>query len=230
MATLVRCRWKFLHWQNYFSLIKSTLWYNEYAVHMHICLWCWQNLLHKINCKHIHECVSRLTHWGRVSHTWVSNWTIMGSDNGLSPGRRQAVIWTNAGILFMEPLGINFIEILLGIPIFSFKKMRLKMSPAKWGPFCLGLNVLTMIIPPNTSWRTCTIWADVAAYVMMHSGYIPMIWYFSLTHWGRDKMAAIFQTTFSNVFSWMKIREFRLRFHWILFPRVKLTIMQHWFR
>ena len=35
-----------------------------------------------------------------------------------------------------------------------------------------------------------------------------------LTHWGRDKMAAISQTTFSNVFSWMKTYEFRLRFHW----------------
>ena len=35
-----------------------------------------------------------------------------------------------------------------------------------------------------------------------------------LTHWGRDKMAAIFQTTVSNIFSWMKMYDFRLRFHW----------------
>ena len=33
-----------------------------------------------------------------------------------------------------------------------------------------------------------------------------------LTHWGRDKMAAIFQTTFSNAFSWMKMFKFWLRF------------------
>ena len=51
-----------------------------------------------------------------------------------------------------------------------------------------------------------------------------------LTHWGRDKMAAIFQTTFSNAFSWMKMFKFRLRFHWILFPRVQLTVFLHWFR
>ena len=51
-----------------------------------------------------------------------------------------------------------------------------------------------------------------------------------LTHWGRDKMAAIFQTTFSNAFSWMKMYEFRLRFHWSLFLRFQLTISQHWFR
>ena len=46
---------------------------------------------------------------------------------------------------------------------------------------------------------------------------------------GRDKMNAIFQTTFSNVFYWMKIYEFRLKFHWNLFLRVKLTIIHHWF-
>ena len=68
--------------------------------------------------------------------------TIIGSDNGLSPGRRQAIIWTNAGILLIGPLGTNFIEILIGIQTFSFKKMHLKMSSAKWHPFCLGLNAL----------------------------------------------------------------------------------------
>ena len=51
-----------------------------------------------------------------------------------------------------------------------------------------------------------------------------------LTHWGRDKMDAISQTTFSSAFSWMKIFEFWLKFHWSLFPRVQLTIFQHWFR
>ena len=50
-----------------------------------------------------------------------------------------------------------------------------------------------------------------------------------LTHWGRDKMATIFQTTLSNAFSWMKMYEFRLRFHRSLFLRFQLTISQHWF-
>ena len=52
----------------------------------------------------------------------------------------------------------------------------------------------------------------------------------SLTHWGRDKMVAIFQTTFPNGFSWGKMYEFRLTFHWSLFLGVQLTIFQHWFR
>ena len=54
--------------------------------------------------------------------------------------------------------------------------------------------------------------------------------YFRITHWSRDKMAAIVQTIFSDEFFWMKIYEFRLRFHWNLFLRVQLTISQHWFR
>ena len=83
-----------------------------------------------------------LTHWGRVTHVCVDNLTSIGPDNGLSPGRRQAIIWTNAGILFIGPLGTNFSEILIGIHTFSFKKMHLKISSAKWRPFCLGLNVL----------------------------------------------------------------------------------------
>ena len=63
-----------------------------------------------------------------------------------------------------------------------------------------------------------------------HEGYMRQWIRPSLTHWGWDKMAAIFQTTFSNALSWMKMYEFRLRFHWILFPRVQLTISQHWCR
>ena len=51
-----------------------------------------------------------------------------------------------------------------------------------------------------------------------------------LTHWGRDKMAAISQTALWNPFSWMKIFEFRLKFDWRLFLRFQLIIFQHWFR
>ena len=52
----------------------------------------------------------------------------------------------------------------------------------------------------------------------------------ALTHWGRDKMAAVSQATFSNAFSWMQMCEFRLRFHWNLLLRFELKISQHWFR
>ena len=78
-----------------------------------------------------------------MTHICVDNLTIIGSDNGLSPRRRQAIIWTNAGILLTEPLGTNFSELLIEIITFSFKKMHLKMSSGNWRPFCLGLNELT---------------------------------------------------------------------------------------
>ena len=83
-------------------------------------------------------------HWGRMTHICVSKLTIIGSDNDLSPSRRQAIIWTNAGILLIRPSGTNFSETLIEIDVFSFKKMQLKVSSAKRRTFCLGLNVLNM--------------------------------------------------------------------------------------
>ena len=85
-----------------------------------------------------------LTHWGRVTHICVGKTTIIGSDNGLSPGRRQAIIWTNAGILLIGTLGTNFSEILIECHSFSFKKMHMKISSGKWRPSCSGLNVLRL--------------------------------------------------------------------------------------
>ena len=98
-----------------------------------------------------------LTRWGRVTHICVSKLSILGSDNCLSPGWRQAIIWTNAGILLIWPLGTNFSEIFIEINTFSFKKMHLKMSSGKWRPFCLGLNVL---IKQNCALRTPYAWKN----------------------------------------------------------------------
>ena len=83
-----------------------------------------------------------LTHWGRVTHICIGNLSIIDSDNGLLPARRQAIMWSNAEILSTGPLGANFNEMLIEIQTFSFKKMHLNMSSGKWPPFCLGLNVL----------------------------------------------------------------------------------------
>ena len=52
----------------------------------------------------------RLTHWGQVTHICIRKLTITGSDNGLSPGRRQAIIQTNAEILQIRTLGTHFSE------------------------------------------------------------------------------------------------------------------------
>ena len=64
-----------------------------------------------------------LTHWGRVKQICVGNVTIIGSDNGLSPGRRQAIPYTNVGISLIGPLATNFSEMLIEIHTFTFKKL-----------------------------------------------------------------------------------------------------------
>ena len=124
------------------------------------------------------------------------------------------ILWTNAGILLIGPLAIDFSEILIEIYTFSLTKIHWKRSFAKCCSFHLSLNVLTGWHHSKLLMKSHTITQHLQV----------------LTHWGRDKMAAIFQTTFSNGFSWMKMYEFRLTFHWSLFLEVKLTIFQHWFR
>ena len=85
-------------------------------------------------------------HWAHqeliVTKIWVGKITSIGANNGLSPGWRQAIIWTNAGILLIGHLETHLSEVLSEIQISSFQKMHLKMLSGKWQPFCLSLNVL----------------------------------------------------------------------------------------
>ena len=75
-------------------------------------------------------------------HICISKLTITGSDNGLALTRHQAIIWTNAGISSIEPLGTNLNKISIDVHTLSFTKINFKMSSGKWRPFCLSLNVL----------------------------------------------------------------------------------------
>ena len=82
-----------------------------------------------------------LNHWGQMMHIRISKIIIIGSDNGLSPGQCHTILWSNATILLTGPLGTNFSEILIEINLFSFKKMHVKMSSAKWRIYTvLGLR------------------------------------------------------------------------------------------
>ena len=135
--------------------------------------------------------------------------------------------WT--GELFMHSQECYF-----GVYFLSFETMRKMITSItlewqhKWflrtvhasfyflhGMMNPQMMIKEMII---THWH-CLIWS---IYVMVMTS--------QLTHWGRDKMDAISQTTFSNAFSWMKMFVYRLKFHWNLFLRVQLTIFRHWFR
>ena len=61
----------------------------------------------------------------KTNHLWFRHWF---------------VAWSVPGHFLNQCWNENSIEIL----IFSFTKMCLKVSSAKWRPFCLGLNVLKM--------------------------------------------------------------------------------------
>ena len=113
-----------------------------------------------------------LTHWGRVTQICVIEITIISSNNGLSPCRRQAILCTNAGILLIGTLETKFSEILSKIHIFSCMKSRLKMSSAKWRPFCLGLNVLIIFRCCNLYHPMSAILYDVGASATNGNHYI----------------------------------------------------------
>ena len=116
-----------------------------------------------------------LTHWGRVTYICVSNLTTIGSDNGLLPGRRQAIIWTNAGILLIGPSGTNFSEILIEIHTFSIKKMHLKMSSAKRRLFLLGLNELNQV--------TCVVLFHCSYTLCQWLSFVTTVSNFHICYW-----------------------------------------------
>ena len=128
-----------------------------------------------------------LTHWVPVMNICISKLTIIESDNDLSLGQCQAIIWTNAGILLIPILGTHFGEIFSKVHTFSFKKMHLKLLSVKWHPFCLCFNVLKH----NRTQQTIHCIHD--------SWYVP---FYTLTHLPLDKMVAISRMIFSGVFLW----------------------------
>ena len=100
----------------------------------------------------------------------------IGSDNGLSPIRHQAIIWTNTSSLSIGSLATNFSRFLVKNQTFSFKKMRLKMSSAKWRPFCPGECELRALWRwRSCGWRRC--WYTVKPVYNDHlMGYFSAFW------------------------------------------------------
>ena len=102
--------------------------------------------------------------------------------------------------------------------------------------FSLSLiQMFSCFVPGEIYWTKCATWTRIGCvsstlqptWKDTGSGEGSRIY---STHWGRDKMAAISQTTLSNPFSWMKMFELRITFHWSLLLWFQLTIFQHWFR
>ena len=89
----------------------------------------------------------KLTPWGRVTHIWASKLAIIGSDNGSSPDRRQAIIWTNDGILFIGPLGTNFNEILIKSKFIYFHSRE-----CSWNCHEIGGHFISASMCLRTAW------------------------------------------------------------------------------
>ena len=111
-------------------ILQTSVWISQWHTHS---IW----LHFDLNCL-----VIAVRHFNLSPHSaayvrYLNRFSI-GSDNGLSPIRCQAIIYTNAGLLLIGPLGTNFSEILIKIQNFWFTKMHLKISSAKWQPFCPG--------------------------------------------------------------------------------------------
>ena len=78
-----------------------------------------------------------------MTHICVINLTIIGSNNGLLLSRHQAIIRTNAGILLIEPLGINFNEILIEIHTFLIQEK------ASENIVCVKVEILSWVSATN---------------------------------------------------------------------------------
>ena len=91
--------------------------YSYSAYDNKLCFTSWMSVGNTLSYKTTETAWIELTHWRQVMHI-----SIIGSDNGLSPGRRQAIIWTNDGILLTEPLGTNFSEIFIKLINFHPRK------------------------------------------------------------------------------------------------------------
>ena len=124
-----------------------------------------------------------LPRWGRGTHICVGKLVIIGSDNGLSPRRRRATIWTNVGISSIWPLGTNVSEVLVGIHTFWFNKMHLKMfffceMVSTWSR---PQSVKTAMLM-SVSW---SIWYHAWANVVLSrsGGYNPSCVYASVCVW-----------------------------------------------
>ena len=90
---------------------------------LHILSYCW---FHHCTANYMYPNACTWTFSGYaylIEAEWcVSKHSFIGSENGLTPGRSQAIIWTNARILLIGPFGTNFSEIFIEIRIFHPRK------------------------------------------------------------------------------------------------------------
>ena len=141
----------------------------------------------------------------------------------------RAIIWTDAGILLIGPLGTNFNEVLIKIQNFSFMKKHLKMLSVKWRPFCSGEDELRPN-PVSPGKVACFNWTAEFEAVMM------MLWHGNTFHitvplWGESSDDWWFNVKkgqwcramkFSLLSAWTSHHEKTLFTWWGIHPNNKL--------
>ena len=104
----------------------------EQVIIIDIHIFVWRQCIWKHRLQSFGHFVQALTHLPLVPHICV------GKSGQHSFVQIMACRLGNAGLLPIGPLGTNFSEILIKTQNFSFMKMHLKISSAKWWPFCPG--------------------------------------------------------------------------------------------
>ena len=122
-----------------------------------------------------------------MTYICISKLFIIGSYNGLSPDRHQAIIWTNDGMLLIGPLGTNFSEIWIKIQTFHSRKCVWKCRLWNGGHFvyllymmvCLMvwtglLNLQVYVIQPQwVCWYRPRLFAFHPGYTLLYSEVPP---------------------------------------------------------
>ena len=144
----------------------------------------------------------------------------IGSDNGLSPIRRQVIISINAGSLSNGTLGTNFSENIIKVQNVSFTKMHLKIPSAKWRTFC-----------PVGGWAS--VWLDIYSNMKGCNGVTSQCPNFS---WSNEPFIACTQRIHSRLivfhaiycecgaFPWQRINMMR----WIMLQVLAMMYERLW--
>ena len=159
----------------------------------------------------------------------------IGSDDGLAMNGRQAITWTYAspGLNDLTNCFTSQSEI-IKVPrhplrhclylVFHHRPRIVCNFPCgiqcarSACDGCMGFPLIMARWIINTLRPKQNVVFNVLGQHVMVVWDSPWLWQDGLlTHWGRNKMDAISQTTFWNVFSWMKIVEFQIKFHWNMF-------------
>ena len=117
--------------------------------------------------------------------------------------------------VFVKILMMPHFHMFFYFPLTYFIQHILSQNSSKQGIFCMLFKITPIQI------------SHIIQYQYLYCVY-RNCWLINTLR--QRQMDAISQKTFSNAFSWIKMFEFQLKFHWSLFPRVQLTIFQQWFR